>query len=97
MLGCDRFYSVAGKVKDCTDQQPIAGASVHIELRTSDGQLKEDDAVTGKDGSFGAVLNEPESDLPSKLTVQASGHVAIEQAVYDPHQTQDICLEPVKK
>ena len=91
-IACDRFYVVQGTVTDCITTEPIAGASVALELDQGD-EVDRYAGQTDEAGKFSAVLNAPASDRPSTLTVQKTDHDPLTVIVHDPENAQQLCLK----
>ena len=89
IAGCDRFYTVSGRVSSCADKRPIPGAMVHLSNGEKGGFTKSE-----SDGSFRTALNEPDGDGPSDLTVARVGFRTVEHHVSKPHAPQNVCLPP---
>ncbi len=89
LSGCDRFYTVAGRVTDCATHRPIAGASVTVWLNEWDN----DAVVADAEGRFHVALNDPPSQLVSTLTESAENYVTRTGRVSHQHEAnQGLCL-----
>jgi hypothetical protein len=89
LAGCDSFYGVRGHVADCTDHRPLSGVLLHLESHGKRGN-----EVSAADGSYEVLLNDPEGDGPSQLTVAKPGFRTVTHDVSNPHVVQDVCLQP---
>ena len=92
--GCDKLFSVHGRVTERGSGAPIAGVSVRTTLRGGD---EEQGVFTDPSGRYTAFLNEPPSaaatlvyEKPTFVSVERSFEGALER-------DEDVCLDPAVK
>ncbi|WP_437681685.1 carboxypeptidase-like regulatory domain-containing protein [Sorangium sp. So ce131] len=92
-VGCHAFYVVSGRVVDCSDQAPVDGADLHLEL----ARLQEKGRATSDpSGSFHVVLNAPPGEEASELVVEKPGYAPLHATVKNPEVPQQLCLQRLR-
>jgi len=89
--GCAGSF-VRGRITDCRDSAPLAGADVQLTSRSPDAAWSA--AQTGSDGAYGFQIEEATRVMPVTLTATKHGYGTVQRKYSAVPVSEDVCLQP---